>query len=378
MTVQSETSKVIYSGNGSTTVFSTVFSFFSNTDVKVVLTNTSNVETLLSVGTHYTITGAGGASGNITMITAPASGEKLTIYRDPPITQSTDYINGDPFDAETHERALDKLTQIVQAINEIVARTIRIPISSPASPQITPEPNKAIGWNSAGDALVNLAVAGGALLGSQDIVGWLRASQYLASRSPDGTKQAVIRCANDALVIEYQNDNGSVILPLRLPTTAGANRTVLVNDGNGTLRYDNPFKPAFYARRTTTQNIGNATITKLQCNTEEFDRDGYYDHVTNFRFTPLVAGWYQITMSADFIDAGTAAQGAVLYLYKNGVSDFTVSDAQYDNGNAGLSGTTMIYFNGTTDYIEIFGWIGGTGANTVSNARFSGFFIGNF
>lgn len=183
MTVQSETSKVIYSGNGSTTVFSTVFAFLNNADVKVVLTNTSNIETLLSIGTHYTLTGAGGASGNVTMITAPASGEKLTIYREPPITQGTDYINGDSFDAESHEKALDKLTHIVQSLFEKVSRTVKIPISSTASINIpSATPNSAIGWNGAGTELINLAVVGGALLGNQDIAGWLKATDYLQSR----------------------------------------------------------------------------------------------------------------------------------------------------------------------------------------------------
>jgi len=153
MTVASETSKVIYSGNGSTTVFSTVFAFLNSVDVKVVLTSTASVETNLSISTHYTLSGGSGAVGNVTMITAPASGEKLTIYREPPITQVTDYVNGDSFDAESHERALDKLTQIMQSINEKNTRAVKLPVSSSFSSEIIPTANKVIGFNSTATAI---------------------------------------------------------------------------------------------------------------------------------------------------------------------------------------------------------------------------------
>ena len=137
MTIASETSKVIYNGNGSTVVFSTSFSFLNNEDVKVVLTSSLGVETNLSITTHYTLSGGSGSVGNVTMITAPASGEKLTNYRQPPLTQVTDYVNGDSFDAESHERALDKLTQIAQNLKESINRSLKVPVSSLITTELT-------------------------------------------------------------------------------------------------------------------------------------------------------------------------------------------------------------------------------------------------
>lgn len=379
MTVQSEVSQVSYNGNGVTTIFATSFAFINQTDVKVILVSSTGVETLLTLNTHYSLTGGNGESGNVVMNTAPANGQRLFIYRQPALLQNFDFVENDSFPAESFEKALDLLIHIAQYLDRKSDRALLLPVSSTASVDIpSPEADKVLAWSGDATRLINLAVVAGALLGNQDIVGWLRASQYLASRSPNGTKQAVLRCENNRLVLEYQNQDGTVVLPFRFPTVAGGIRTTLLNDGNGNLFFDNPFRPAFYATRTTTQNIGNATITKIQCNIERIDSDGYYDNLTNFRFTPLIPGWYQVTMSADFVDAGTAAQGGVLYLYKNGVSDFVVSDAQYDNGNAGLAGTTMVYLNGSTDYIELFGLIGGTGANTIANPRFSAVFMGNF
>jgi hypothetical protein len=63
------------------------------------------------------------------MLTAPASGTTLTIYRDMSLTQETDYVANDSFPAETHELALDKLTLQIQQINDGLARSIQFPAS---------------------------------------------------------------------------------------------------------------------------------------------------------------------------------------------------------------------------------------------------------
>ena len=56
--------------------------------------------------------------------------------------------------------------------------------------------------------------------------------------------------------------------------------------------------PAFYAYRTATQTgIASATFTKIQLNVELFDTNSNYDNVTNYRFTPTVAGYYQVNFS---------------------------------------------------------------------------------
>jgi hypothetical protein len=62
------------------------------------------------------------------MLVAPASGTRLVIYRDTDIVQETDYISGDPFPAETHERALDRLTMILQEIGSDADRAIKVPV----------------------------------------------------------------------------------------------------------------------------------------------------------------------------------------------------------------------------------------------------------
>ena len=157
MTVQSQTSKTQYNGDGSTTGFSTVFAFTNDADVTVILTDVNNIDTTQVLSSNYTLTGAGtGSAGTVTMITAPASGERLTIFRDPPLTQNTDYIESDPFPAESHEAALDKLTHIAQRTREITEQSVRLPDSSTVDPILpSPEADKVIGWNSSATGLEN-------------------------------------------------------------------------------------------------------------------------------------------------------------------------------------------------------------------------------
>jgi hypothetical protein len=139
MTVSSETKRADYTGNGSTVDFATQFRFLQNSDVKVILTVTATgVETPQAETTDYTLVGVGlDAGGTVTMLVAPPIGTTLTIKRDVPLTQGTDYVENDAFPAESHETALDKLTMIVQQIQEELDRSIKFAESEDtASPNL--------------------------------------------------------------------------------------------------------------------------------------------------------------------------------------------------------------------------------------------------
>ena len=134
MTISTTTSRITYNGNGVTTVFSIPFRFLANGDIVVVEVSAAGVETTKTLTTHYTLTGAGDdAGGSVTMLVAPANGTRLIIYRDTDIVQETDYISGDPFPAETHERALDRLTMIAQEIGSDADRSIKVPVGDSSS-----------------------------------------------------------------------------------------------------------------------------------------------------------------------------------------------------------------------------------------------------
>lgn len=136
--------------------------------------------------------------------------------------------------------------------------------------------------------------------------------------------------------------------------------------------------PAFQAFKSSNQTVTAGVITKITFGTENLDTHNYYDNAINHRFTPLVAGWYFINASVKFVDATIAAQGAFLYIYRNGSLLQSSTMPYFDNGDAVISVSNMIYFNGSTDYVEIFGQTGGTGATTIGGSgvqetSFSGF-----
>jgi hypothetical protein len=128
MTVSSTTTKNSYSGNGSLTVFAYGFKIFDEEDIEVILRNdTTGTETVQTITTNYSISNVGNANGgNVTFVTAPASGITVVLRRASPLTQTTDYTPNDPFPAESHEDALDKLTFISQQIQEEVDRSIKL------------------------------------------------------------------------------------------------------------------------------------------------------------------------------------------------------------------------------------------------------------
>ena len=135
MTISTTDSRISYNGNGVTTVFSFPYRFLANGDIVVVSVSSTGVETTKVLTTDYTLTGAGDdAGGSVTMLVAPASGTRLVIYRDTEVVQETDYTSGDAFPAESHERALDRLTMILQEKTPGAAgatRAIQIPIGDP-------------------------------------------------------------------------------------------------------------------------------------------------------------------------------------------------------------------------------------------------------
>ncbi len=126
MTVSSSTSRVSYNGNGSTTVFAYTFRVFDQDDLTVIIRSANGTETVKTITTHYTVSGVGSAGGgNVTMLTAPASGETITILREQDLIQELDIVPNDPFPASSVEDALDKLTFMVQQHEETLGRTIK-------------------------------------------------------------------------------------------------------------------------------------------------------------------------------------------------------------------------------------------------------------
>ena len=113
--------------------------------------------------------------------------------------------------------------------------------------------------------------------------------------------------------------------------------------------------PSFSAyRATSAQAVASGVApTKIQFNAEEFDTDNAYDAVSNFRFTPQVAGYYQV--NASVAQGGTSATGfSAIELRKNNAT-YKAGNRSPNNANGVIVQLNAIVpMNGTTDYLEIF------------------------
>ena len=126
MTVSSTNTKQSYSGDGSTTVFTYNFKINSQAELTVISRSSLGTETVKTLNSDYTIIDNGASGGSVTFSTAPGSTETIVLIRDTALTQTTDYIANDPFPAETHEAALDKLTLQMQEVQEEVDRSLKL------------------------------------------------------------------------------------------------------------------------------------------------------------------------------------------------------------------------------------------------------------
>lgn len=162
MTIQSQTTRVDYTGNGATTNFPVPFYWLQDTDLLVIRTDnayTPPTVATLALTTDYVVTGSGNQSGgSITTTVAPTATQKLSILRNVPFTQLTHYVPNDPFPAASHEQALDKLTMETQQLNEGLSRSITLPPNATGLSTNLPLPaaNNLIGWNQAANALQNV------------------------------------------------------------------------------------------------------------------------------------------------------------------------------------------------------------------------------
>ena len=119
--------------------------------------------------------------------------------------------------------------------------------------------------------------------------------------------------------------------------------------------------PAFHAYLSSDQNLSNNTATKLQIDTEDFDTDSCYDNSSNYRFTPTKAGKYYVY--------GSTRSGATfdyneldLMIRLNGTN--IAHGGMRNEHTPYLKVFTMINMNGSSDYVELFGFqnSGGTHA----------------
>lgn len=178
------------------------------------------------------------------------------------------------------------------------------------------------------------------------------------------------------------NASGTGTFTIQAPNS-NSDRVLSLPDGAGEILTDGtsyvPQKgvPIFHTTMSATQSVSSSTWTKVQFNTETIDSDGSYDTST-YRYTPQIAGWYSFGVN---LYEGSTVTRMILSIARNGnYSDQRVVDLSGSTNFSKMQfgGTALYYMNGTTDYVEVYGWVAASGGPIFSSgdgSNFHGFLV---
>lgn len=109
------------------------------------------------------------------------------------------------------------------------------------------------------------------------------------------------------------------------------------------------YGPAFRAESAVNQTVSTGTWTKVTLGTETFDTNSNF---SSSRFTPTIAGYYQINCLAQ-INTSTFPPAVRIYKNASGTT-YNVGGYQAAALNGTVSLTDLVYMNGSTDYLEMY------------------------
>jgi hypothetical protein len=136
--------------------------------------------------------------------------------------------------------------------------------------------------------------------------------------------------------------------------------------------------PAFRVHTETSQNVTSNVETKAVLDIKDFDTNNWFDTST-YRYTPQIAGYYSFTGMLRI--AGTTLTSQSASLFKNGSRIFSSFNRVSSSTPVHVVVTDLIYLNGSTDYVELYGissGASGTSFNYADNSAtsiLSGFLV---
>lgn len=177
--------------------------------------------------------------------------------------------------------------------------------------------------------------------------------------------------------VDLLDESGSALVGGEI--TIGKYITVVTKTISGNkkflLRKDKKLVAFRAFRNTSTQTIAAGTATKVQLNAETFDTNGYFDSATNYRFTPLIAGYYQFFGICNI--TGITGNRLESMIYKNGSKTASGSSVS-GTGDMVSVVSDLIYMNGSTDYVELYVvQYSSDGNESLQNGSGSTFLCGN-
>ena len=334
MTISSTTVKNSYSGNGTLNTFNYTFKIFADADIQVIIRDASATETVKTLTTHYTVTGAGNANGGTIVFTAgniPTATETVVLRRALPQTQSIDYIANDSFPAESHEEGLDRSMMAIQQLQEEVDRSIKLSRTNTMNTTefaigSSDRAGKIFGFDSNGELVVSQEL--GTFKGN-----WSAGTTYAARDIVKDTSTNNIFLANTG-----HTSSGSQPLTTN---TDSAKWDLLVDAASATT-----------ASNTATTKAAEALASANNASTSEANALTHKNDAETAKTAAELAETNAETAQTA-AEVAQAAAEAALDNFDDRFLGAKASDPTLDNdGNALLDGA--LYFNTTDDVMKVY------------------------
>jgi hypothetical protein len=334
MTISSTTVKNSYSGNGTLDTFNYTFKIFADTDIQVIIRDANATETVKTLTTHYTVTGAGSGSGGTIVFTTgniPTATETVVLRRALPQTQSIDYIANDAFPAESHEEGLDRSMMAIQQLQEEVDRSIKLSRTNTMNTTefaigSTDRAGKIFGFDSNGELVVSQEL--GTFKGD-----WSAGTTYSARDIVKDTSTNNIFLANTA-----HTSSGSQPLTTN---TDSAKWDLLVDAASATT-----------ASNTATTKAAEALASANNASTSEANALSHKNDAETAKTAAELAETNAETAQTAAEVAQAAAESA-LDNFDDRFLGAKASDPTVDNDGDALTDGAL-YFNSTDDVMKVY------------------------
>ena len=132
--------------------------------------------------------------------------------------------------------------------------------------------------------------------------------------------------------------------------------------------------PAFSVTKSGSQTITSGVFTTITYDIVQFDTNSNF---ASNRFTPTVAGYYQINGSI-YVASTLTVTRVIPQLSKNGGGIRFGTDASQRDGVSEMRAFVgaVVYMNGTTDYLTLVGYATGTGTLSFGSSADNNCFNG--